>query len=118
VISEEEAKKIEEMQKKELKKEEVKAVPVDEKKESTTEVKEEKEDDDKTPPPLGNGGKTDKYVWVQTLSDLTMTIPVPLTTKSKMLDVNIGTKKIKVGIKGQPPIINGEFPEKIKVKIN
>ena len=65
--------------------------------------------------PIENGGKTDKYTWTQTLSEVNMSIPVPENTRAKMLDIVISTKKIKVGIKGQPPIINGEFPEKVKV---
>ncbi len=75
----------------------------------------EGEDDDKEPPPPGNGGKTDKYVWTQTLSELNLSIPMPANTRSKMLDISFGNKKVRVGIKGQSPIIDGEFPEKIKV---
>ena len=39
---------------------------------------------------------------------------LPPGTTSKMLSVNIATKKVKIGIKGQTPIVEGEFPEKIK----
>eukprot|EP01022_Parablepharisma_sp_SALTPOND_P023444 TRINITY_DN495_c0_g1_i1.p7 TRINITY_DN495_c0_g1~~TRINITY_DN495_c0_g1_i1.p7 ORF type:complete len:274 (-),score=68.92 TRINITY_DN495_c0_g1_i1:7644-8465(-) len=75
------------------------------------------EEEDKEPPPPGNGGKTDKYVWTQTLNEVTLNIPIPPNIRAKMLDVVFGQKKIKVGIKGQPPIIDGEFPERIKVRI-
>lgn len=44
----------------------------------------------------GNGGKTDKYVWTQTLADLAVNIPLPVGTKSKMLDVEIKNTKLKV----------------------
>lgn len=75
----------------------------------------DKEEEDKEPPPLGNGGKTDKYVWTQTLSEVVINIPIPSNITSKMIDATFGSKKVKVGIKGQKPIIDGEFPEKIKV---
>lgn len=44
----------------------------------------------------GNGGKTDKYVWTQTLSELTVTIPVPDGTKAKMLSIDFSNTKLKV----------------------
>jgi cytoskeletal protein RodZ len=74
-----------------------------------------KSDDDNGPAPIGNGGKTDKYVWTQTLSEVVINIPVPNDTRGKMVSVTFGQKKIKVEVKGQPPIIDGEFPERIKV---
>ena len=109
-ITEEEAKKIMEKKNEKDEKEENK------KEESKDENKDEKkDDDDKEPPPLGNGGKTDKYVWTQTLNEVVINIPVPADTRSKMVQISFGQKKIKIGIKGQPPIIDGEFPERIKV---
>ena len=44
----------------------------------------------------GNGGRTDKYVWTQTLSELTVTVPLPPGTKAKMLDVDIRNTSLKV----------------------
>lgn len=76
------------------------------------------DEDDKTPPPLGNGGKTDKYVWTQTLTEVVINVPVPAETRAKMMSVSFGSKKIKAQIKGQPPIIDGEFPERIKVLLH
>jgi len=46
------------------------------------------------------------YKWAQTLNDVTVTIPVPKGTKGKDLDVVIAKQKLKVGLKGQPPIID------------
>jgi len=109
-ITEEEAKRITEKNK-----------PIEtQQAESKTESKMEdsaapKSDDDSGPAPIGNGGKTDKYVWTQTLSEVVINIPVPSSTRGKMVEVVFGQKKIKVGIKGQSPIIDGEFPERIKV---
>lgn len=38
----------------------------------------------------GNGGRTEKYVWTQSLPEVTVTIDLPSGTKAKMLDVKIG----------------------------
>ncbi|CAM9205692.1 unnamed protein product [Chrysoparadoxa australica] len=57
----------------------------------------------------GNGGKTDRYVWVQQLADVNISIPVPEGIKARDLSIVIGKSKLKVAIKGQPPIIDGEF---------
>lgn len=66
-------------------------------------------------PAPGNGGRTDKYVWAQTLSELTVTIPVPPGTKTKMLNVEITNKRIKVGLKGSPPMVEGDLHKRIIV---
>ena len=87
-----------------------KEVSKDEKKES----KKVEEEEDNSPPPIGNGGKTDKYIWTQTLSEVTINIPMVENVNKKMLDIQIMSKKIRIGIKSKPPIIDGEFPEKIK----
>ena len=47
---------------------------------------------------IGNGGKTDKYVWIQQLADLTVNVPVPEGTKTKMLDVKITNTKLYVSL--------------------
>jgi hypothetical protein len=75
----------------------------------------EEDEEDKTPPPPGNGGATDKYVWTQTLSELSVVIKVPIGTKSKMLDIDIKNTRLKVGLKGQPPIVDGELHKRVIV---
>lgn len=79
-----------------------------------TEEKKEEAEGEKKEKPAGNGGKTDKYVWTQTLDELHMYIPVPKDTRAKNMNINIGTTKCLVAIKGQTPIVDGEFTEKIK----
>ncbi len=64
---------------------------------------------------LGNGGTTDRYVWTQTLSELTVNVPVPAGTKTKMLDIEISNKKLRVGLKGRPPLIDGELHKRVIV---
>lgn len=44
----------------------------------------------------GNGGRTEKYVWTQTLADVTVNIPLPTGTKSKMLSVDMRNGSLKV----------------------
>mmetsp|Transcript_26469 Transcript_26469/g.88693 ORF Transcript_26469/g.88693 Transcript_26469/m.88693 type:complete len:318 (-) Transcript_26469:184-1137(-) len=72
------------------------------------------EEEDKGATPINNGGITDKYRWTQTLQDLNVFVDVPPGTSSKQLDVQITQRKIRVGIKGQPPIIDGELHAKVK----
>lgn len=64
----------------------------------------------------GNGGRTDRYVWTQQLSELTVNIPLPAGTKSKMIDLDFTNRHLRVGIKGQPPIINGDFHKRVIVE--
>eukprot|EP00299_Pterocystis_sp_00344_P013280 c6492_g1_i1.p1 GENE.c6492_g1_i1~~c6492_g1_i1.p1 ORF type:complete len:188 (-),score=51.30 c6492_g1_i1:49-612(-) len=59
--------------------------------------------------PIDNGDVLEKYRWTQRLPDLTVSVPVPAGTKSKMVEVVFGNQKLKVGLKGQPPIIDGEL---------
>ncbi|KAL1965876.1 hypothetical protein VTN77DRAFT_5009 [Rasamsonia byssochlamydoides] len=53
------------------------------------------------------------YKWTQTIKDADVTVPVPATVKGKDLDVLLTKTKIRVGVKGQEPIIDGEFPHPI-----
>ena len=46
------------------------------------------------------------YKWNQTIGDLDITVPVPGNLKGKDFEVIIGKSKLKVGVKGQPPIID------------
>eukprot|EP00743_Colponemidia_sp_Colp-15_P000899 GILK01000992.1.p1 GENE.GILK01000992.1~~GILK01000992.1.p1 ORF type:complete len:317 (+),score=83.41 GILK01000992.1:53-1003(+) len=72
------------------------------------------EEEDSTPPPEGNGGKTDKYVWTQTLGALEIVVPVPRGTTAKQISCDIGVRKFKLGLKGQPPMVEGELHDKVK----
>ncbi|GAA5991260.1 hypothetical protein JCM10908_003226 [Rhodotorula pacifica] len=55
------------------------------------------------------------YRWRQTLQDVTVTVPVPAGTRGKQLDVVLRKQYIKVGVKGQEPVIEGDMPYEIKV---
>jgi len=82
---------------------------------ASAEQKDDDEDkDDKEPPPLGNGGKTDKYTWTQTLSALEVYVHVRPGVKAKQIVCDIGTDSLKVGIKGEELIIKGKMHAKVK----
>ncbi|KAB2107622.1 hypothetical protein AG0111_0g3926 [Alternaria gaisen] len=55
------------------------------------------------------------YKWDQTIKDLDITITIDAKYKGKDLVVDIGRNKLKVGIKGQEPFIDGELPHPIRV---
>lgn len=46
---------------------------------------------------------------------MTISVPVPPGTRGKQLDVVLRKDAIKVGLKGEPPVIEGSFPKEIKV---
>lgn len=77
----------------------------------TPKSSEDKKDDE--PAPKGNGGKTDKYVWTQTLEELNMYVPIPAGVNKAGLVVKITVDSLLVQVKGQDPIINGKFYERI-----
>ncbi|OJJ89375.1 NudC domain-containing protein [Aspergillus glaucus CBS 516.65] len=53
------------------------------------------------------------YKWTQTIRDVDVTIPVPGNLKGRDLDVVLAKDKIKVAVKGQEAIIEGQFPHPI-----
>mmetsp|Transcript_84522 Transcript_84522/g.217720 ORF Transcript_84522/g.217720 Transcript_84522/m.217720 type:complete len:349 (+) Transcript_84522:87-1133(+) len=75
---------------------------------------EDGEGDNKEPPPDGNGGKTDKYTWTQTLSALEVFVDVPPGMKAKQITCDIGGDTLKLGVKGEPLILNGKMHGKVK----
>ncbi|KAF7458112.1 nuclear movement family protein [Cryptosporidium felis] len=68
-------------------------------------------DSDSNPP--GNGGKTDKYLWTQTLSTVEVLVNTASGLKSKDCNINIGTGKLKVVVRGET-VIDGELHSKVK----
>lgn len=57
--------------------------------------------------PLGNGGTVEgKYTWTQTLSEVTVTVPLAQPTRGRDLDVTISKKHLKVGLRSAKP---GDF---------
>ncbi|MCJ1385404.1 hypothetical protein MMC17_008527 [Xylographa soralifera] len=55
------------------------------------------------------------YKWTQTIGDLDITVPVPGNLKGKDFTVVLSKTKLKVGVKGQEPILDGDLPHPIHV---
>ncbi|KAH8487625.1 hypothetical protein H0E87_026274 [Populus deltoides] len=66
-------------------------------------------------PNNGNGLDLEKYSWTQTLQEVNVQIPVPSGTKSRFVICDIKKNHLKVGLKGLPPIVEGELYKPIKV---
>ncbi|CAL9766479.1 unnamed protein product, partial [Musa acuminata subsp. burmannicoides] len=67
-------------------------------------------------PNSGNGLDFDNYSWTQTLQEVTVNIPVPQGTRSRFVTCEIKKTHLKVGLKGQPLIIDGDFYESVKTE--
>ena len=85
----------------------------------TPEIKDVKEEDKiaegKIKPGPGNGGVLDKYSWTQhDIKEINISIPISSNIRGKDLNVKHDAKEILVEIKGQEPIIKGEFFNTIK----
>lgn len=82
------------------------------------EEEEDEADKGKMKPNLGNGADLEKYKWVQTLSELDIKIPTgfgkPL--KSRDIIVDFKKKRLFVGLKGHPPIIDDELYAQVKIE--
>lgn len=84
-------------------------VPFEEKKE---EKKEEKES--AAAPNSGNGLDLEKYSWTQSLQEVNITVPIPKGTKSRSIVCEIKKTHLKLSLKGQAPIIDGELCNEVK----
>ena len=105
-ITEEEEKKILlEKQNKEKKTEEKKNVELKE---------EDKIEAGKVKPNAGNGADLDKYSWTQSLNEVEVRINIGSGIKSKQITSEIKSGSIKLGVKGQDLVLNGQLHQKIK----
>ncbi|XP_063532311.1 nuclear migration protein nudC isoform X2 [Cydia strobilella] len=91
--------------------------------ESSTEAEKpaEEEDDDpkekgKLKPNAGNGCDLEHYRWTQTLEEVELRVPLRQVLRPRDLTVVISKKHLKVGIKGQPLIIDGELDAEVKIE--
>merc|ERR1712240_821938 len=116
-VTDEEAKKIEAEEK--AKKEPKKAEPAlqdskDEKGKGDDD--EDEADKGKMKPNDRNGADLEKYNWGQTLQEVELRVPLGGAFKARDLIVSIEKKHLKVGVKGQPLIIDGDFPKEVKLE--
>jgi len=77
---------------------------------------EEEDDPNKLKPNSGNGGDYEQYSFTQTLEELTITVPVPGNLKGSHIVCDIGKKKLKLGIKGKPPVLDGELAKTVNAE--
>ena len=70
---------------------------------------EEEEEEEQGPPLIGNGGTNEKYRWTQTLKELNVYVSVRAGLRSKHLTVSYTRSKLKVGVKGEDLIVDGEM---------
>lgn len=67
-------------------------------------------------PNIGNGGDGPGYTWTQNLAEVEVRVPMGMRVKSRDLVVETMATKLKIGLKGKDPIIDGELHAKVKVE--
>lgn len=86
----------------------------------SNDVEVEEEDDPKEKgklkPNSGNGYDFENYRWTQTLEEVELRVPLRQVLRPRDLSVIINKRHLKVGIKGQPLIIDGELDADVKIE--
>lgn len=77
-------------------------------------VSDSDDDPNKMAPNAGNGADLEKYRWTQTLQEVEIKVPLNIVIKSRDCIVEFKKQSLKVGLKGQEPIIDGQLYNEIK----
>ncbi|KAL5697538.1 Protein BOBBER 2 [Ranunculus cassubicifolius] len=67
------------------------------------------------PPNKGNGLDFETHCWTQTLIEATVIVPVPHGTKGRDVICEVKKNHLKIGLKNQAPIIDGQLYNTVKV---
>ena len=89
-----------------------------EEKKADSEEEEDPKEKGKLKPNSGNGCDLPNYKWTQTLSELELRIPIKVSfvLRPRDLIVDFQKKHLKCGLKGHPPIIDGELHSEVKLE--
>lgn len=60
-------------------------------------------------PNEGNGANLGRYSWTQSLQECVVSVPLPPGSRGRDCDVRITRGTLHAGIKGQPPVLDGEL---------
>lgn len=68
----------------------------------------------KQKPNSGNGGQGPNYTWTQTLSEVTVTVPIPEGTIPKQVSCTISDKSVDAKLSDGTVLLSGQFHSEIR----